>query len=50
MQSGAALHQIPHESCEKTVGDLLSFETDLGSRDWQAIQRWVGIRQLDETV
>jgi ribulose-5-phosphate 4-epimerase/fuculose-1-phosphate aldolase len=50
MQSGAALHQIPHEICEKTVGDLLSFETDLGSRDWQAIQRWVGIRQLDETV
>jgi ribulose-5-phosphate 4-epimerase/fuculose-1-phosphate aldolase len=41
MQSGGTLHQIPHEVCEKTVSDLLSFETDLGLRDWLAIQRWV---------
>lgn len=45
LQSGAELHQIPQEICEKTVEDLLSFEPDLGLRDWQAIQRWVGIKQ-----
>ncbi|WP_350332321.1 class II aldolase/adducin family protein [Candidatus Bodocaedibacter vickermanii] len=50
LQSGAELNQISHEICEKSVRDLLSFETDLGLRDWLAIQRWVGIKQHVETV
>jgi ribulose-5-phosphate 4-epimerase/fuculose-1-phosphate aldolase len=28
--------------CERAVRDLLSFEQDLGIRDWQAWLRWVG--------
>lgn len=35
---------LAKETCEKTVGDLLSFETHLGQRDWQAwvrkLRRW----------
>ncbi|MDP3935738.1 MAG: class II aldolase/adducin family protein [Alphaproteobacteria bacterium] len=47
MQSGVALHHISREICEKAVNDLLSFESDLGLRDWQAIQRWVGIKYVE---
>lgn len=31
-----------HEICEKAVGDLLSFEKDLGLRDWKAWKRKIG--------
>lgn len=41
MQSGAELFQISSEVCEKAMHDLLSFEPELGLRDWKAIQRWV---------
>lgn len=30
---------ISREVCEKTVGDLLSFEANLGERDWKAMLR-----------
>jgi hypothetical protein len=31
---------LPSEAiCKKTVNDLLSFEKDLGFRDWQALLR-----------
>jgi ribulose-5-phosphate 4-epimerase/fuculose-1-phosphate aldolase len=30
---------LPPAICEKTVGDLLGFEKDLGRRDWQAMLR-----------
>lgn len=33
------LREIPKAVCEKSVKDLLSFEKDLGLRDWQAVQR-----------
>lgn len=42
LQSGQPLCQLSSDVCEKAVHDLLSFEADLGWRDWQAIQRWVG--------
>lgn len=42
-QSGAKIYQIAEEICEKSVIDLLSFEADLGLRDWHAIQRWIGL-------
>lgn len=45
--SGVKVHEIAHQICEKSVGDLLSFESDLGLRDWQAIQRRVGLKQLE---
>lgn len=31
----------PKEICEKAVKDLLSFEKNLGERDWHAWTRWV---------
>lgn len=49
-QSGAELHQISHEICEKSVRDLLSFESDLGMRDWLAIERWVGLKPSVEHI
>lgn len=30
-----------HETCEKAVHDLLSFEQDLGARDWEAWKRLI---------
>ncbi len=42
-QSGLDLHSISSEVCKQTVQDLLSFETKLGERDWQAIERWVNL-------
>lgn len=42
-QSGTTLHGIDKKVCEKAVYDLLSFEKDLGIRDWKAIQRWVAV-------
>lgn len=44
LQSNAKLSIIPAEICETTVNDLLSFESDLGLRDWLAIERWVGMK------
>lgn len=32
---------IPQEVCSKSVEDLLSFEEDLGQRDWQAWLRFI---------
>lgn len=46
LQSGELLHSIPSEICEKAVEDLLSFEKDLGLRDWRAVQRWVNFKEL----
>ena len=31
--------KIPHDICQKTVADLLSFEPSLGQRDWSALVR-----------
>lgn len=45
--SGAKILRISKEICEKSVGDLLSFEPDLGLRDWRAIQRWIGLAKAD---
>lgn len=44
LQSNAPLSKIPMDVCEKAVRDLLSFEADLGLRDWLAIERWVGMK------
>lgn len=44
LQSKVLLSEIPTEVCEKAVQDLLSFEPDLGLRDWLAIERWVGMQ------
>lgn len=41
---GRPLVSISPEVCEKTVKDLLSFEKNLGERDWNA---WVRFLQLD---
>lgn len=38
MQSSQKIVEIPKAICEKTVKDLLSFEKNLGERDWHA---WV---------
>ena len=38
LASGAKLVLPPKEVCEKSVHDLLTFEKDLGKRDWDA---WV---------
>jgi ribulose-5-phosphate 4-epimerase/fuculose-1-phosphate aldolase len=46
LQSGVDLNNIPPEICERSVKDLLSFESDLGLRDWQAIQRWIGLKEF----
>jgi ribulose-5-phosphate 4-epimerase/fuculose-1-phosphate aldolase len=45
--SGFMVRQISEEICEKSVGDLLSFEPDFGLRDWRAIQRWVGLKRRE---
>lgn len=45
LHSNADIHTISPEICEKTVKDLLSFEPNLGERDWQAIERWVNLPQ-----
>lgn len=39
LQSGQALIRPTPEICEKAVNDLLNFEKDLGSRDWEALKR-----------
>jgi ribulose-5-phosphate 4-epimerase/fuculose-1-phosphate aldolase len=44
LQSNVPLSQIAEDVCEKAVHDLLSFEPDLGLRDWLAIERWVGMK------
>ncbi len=41
LSTGAELHIPSKEICEKAVHDLLSFEKDLGQRDWLAITRLV---------
>jgi ribulose-5-phosphate 4-epimerase/fuculose-1-phosphate aldolase len=41
MASGAELIMPPVAVCEKSVKDLLSFEADLGKRDWDAWVRLV---------
>jgi len=46
IQAGNLLNKINPQICEKSVQDLLTFEPDLGWRDWQAIQRWVGLKEL----
>lgn len=46
LQSGFTLNTINSEVCEKSVRDLLSFEPDLGLRDWKAIQRWVELKEF----
>ena len=33
-------HEIPASMCEKAVNDLLSFEKNLGERDWEAWKRY----------
>jgi ribulose-5-phosphate 4-epimerase/fuculose-1-phosphate aldolase len=44
LQSGQKIVRIPEAVCEQTVKDLLSFEKNLGERDWHA---WV--RKVDRT-
>ena len=41
LSSGAELLNIDQKICKQTNHDLLSFEKDLGFRDWQAWLRWV---------
>lgn len=41
--SGRKLTIPPKETCEKAVADLLSFEPNLGERDWLAWKRIYGI-------
>jgi ribulose-5-phosphate 4-epimerase/fuculose-1-phosphate aldolase len=46
LQAGVPLNSINPQICEKSVNDLLSFESDLGLRDWKAIQRWVNVKEF----
>lgn len=43
MSSGAELIIPSHEVCKQANSDLLSFEEDLGLRDWHAWIRWIGL-------
>ena len=42
LSSGAELVIPPDDICKKANKDLLSFEKDLGKRDWLAWIRWLG--------
>ena len=41
LSSGQKLISPPHKICQKTRSDIMSFEKDIGIRDWQAWTRWV---------
>lgn len=46
LQTGQPLILPSPEVCEKAVHDLLSFEKDLGMRDWRALERLVDLNHF----
>lgn len=41
LSMGRKVNNIAEEICQKSVNDLLTFEKNLGQRDWQAWVRWL---------
>jgi hypothetical protein len=43
LQTSVPLIQPDAEVCEKAAQQLISFESDLGLRDWQALRRFLKV-------